>query len=223
MDELEPVRRDAIRLLCAAEAKDLLPLDAFEARLERIKQAPNRATVEAIVADLAPPSGSYTFPTSAPAPASADHTGVTAGPWGPAVPFMPAERLRIASVFASTKRAGSWTVPLELDLVVAFGEITIDLRDAVFGADFLDVDLNVRFGQLTLIVPVGTQVENEVREVFSSSSHSTRDARGAAPIGLLIRLRGRVLFGQLEVKEKPPTGAAKEGQGLWKKLLEAGD
>jgi hypothetical protein len=207
MDDLESLRYEAIRTLSAAVATDRLPVEQLESRLAQVRQAPNRATLDAIVADVLP-TGSY-----APAvfePEIADHTAVA--------PVEPAEYLRIVTVLGSTKRAGSWTVPFRLDLKVILGELTIDLRDAVFCADVLDIDLHVTFGSLTLIVPAGTQVENECEERFSSSTHSMRSAKGAPRIGLLIRLTGRIVFSNLEVKEKRPSADAPPKRGLMKLL-----
>ncbi len=212
MDELESFRRDAIRTLSAALTSDQLSVEQFESRLTLVRQAPNRATLDAIVADLLP-SGAYTLPAGL-APAVAGHTAYS--------PVEPAEVLRIATVFGSSKRGGTWTVPLRLELRVVMGELTIDLRDAVFGADLLDVLVHVTLGSLTLIVPAGAQVENECEERYSSSSHSTRSARGASPIGLLIRITGRVFLGSLDIKERRRTGEEKEPRG-WKNLLGMGN
>jgi hypothetical protein len=99
--------------------------------------------------------------------------------------------------------------------------MTIDLRDAVFGSDLVDIDVDVTLGSFTLIVPAGTQVENEIEEHFSGSTHSTRSARGARPNGLLVRLRGRALLASVDVKEKFPTGYVKPG-GFFDKLLGKG-
>jgi hypothetical protein len=221
MDDLERARHDGIRLLCSAQARDVISFEAFEDRLERLKLAPNRATIEAIVADLIDTSP-YPVPmeiTSAvPQMGTGDHTAVTLPP----APFGPAESLRIGTVLGSTKRGGSWTVPLHLDVMVLLGELTIDLRDAVFGSDVLDIDVNVKLGSLSLIVPAGAQVENEVHETMSSSTYSARSARGASPIGLLIRLQGRVFMGSIDVKEKPPTTLS-GGQAWWQRLLPSGE
>lgn len=208
MDELEPLRQEAIRVLSAAVASDQLPVDQLETRLTLVRQAPNRATLDAIVADVLP-TGGYLVPSDR-LPVSADHT------W--AGPVEPAQELRISTVFGSTKRAGSWTVPLRLRLNVFMGEITLDMRDAVFGADVVDIDLSVSLGSVVLIVPAGAQVENDSEERFSSSTHSTRSARGASPIGLLIRLGGKVLFGNIEIKEKRPTAEEPPKTGLMKFL-----
>ena len=122
--------------------------------------------------------------------------------------------LRIATILSSSKRAGSWTVPYRLDVKVLLGDLTIDLRDAVFYADTLEIELDVLLGNLVLIVPAGTQVENECEERWSNTTHSTRSTRGLQPIGLLVRIGGRVRWSNVEIKEKrragdPPTGLRK--------------
>ena len=137
MSDLENARKDAVRILCQAQVQERLSVDAFETRLDQVRQAPNRATLEAIIADLEPtttqaaivPTGYGRYPVPA------DHANVA--------PVSPAEFLRVASVFASTKRAGSWTVPLEIHGRVLFGEMTLDLKDAIFASDVVDIDVDV--------------------------------------------------------------------------------
>jgi hypothetical protein len=214
MDDLEAARRAAIRVLCDAQAREVLTLEDFEGRLDRLKHAPNEATLEAIIADLGEAS-LYPVPYAA-APTLDRATHVEPAP------VEPAEYLRLSSVFASTKRGGSWTVPLQLEALVLLGEITLDLRDAVFGADVLDIDVNATLGSFTLIVPAGTQVENEIEETLSSSEYSTRSARGARPNGLLVRLRGRALLASVEVKEKFPSGLEQSSGGFFRRLLQRG-
>jgi hypothetical protein len=214
MDEMEPLREEAIRALSAALSGDRISFDQFESRLALVRQAPNRATLDAILADL-PVDEEFVLPTGLVPPAR-DHTAVAGHE--DLMPVEPAEVLRIKTVMGSSKRAGSWTVPFRLELKVVLGELTVDLRDAVFCSDTLDLDLHVLLGSLTLIVPAGTQVENESEEKFSSSSHSTRSTRGMSRIGLLIRITGRVHWSSLEIKEKPPSGMAAE-KPRWMRLL----
>ena len=211
MADLELARKEAVRLLCQAQADTRLSVDTFETRLDQVRRAPNEATLAAILADLEPLPVPYLM--ASPDLGPEDHTGL-------ASPVSPADHLRIATVFGSTKRAGSWTVPLLLELKVLVGETTIDLRDAVFGADVVDIEVEVLLGSFTLIVPVGTQVESAVEETLSSSSHSTRNARNPQPNGLLIRIRGSSLLGSVDIKEKPPTG--NRPPGFLKRLLGKG-
>ncbi len=205
MDELLAERQQAIRALATAVAGNRLPVEQFESRLALVRQAPNQASLEALVADLVP-SGEY-------------EPGQPADPGDPAepVPVAPAEVLRVAAILSSSKRAGSWTVPYRLEIKVVLGDLTIDMRDAVFFHDILEIELDVLLGNLELIVPVGTQVENECEERLSSTTHSTRSVRGSQPIGLLIRIGGRVRFSNVEIKEKRPSWD--KGPSIFQRLL----
>lgn len=210
MDELDSTRRDAVRLLSTALATDRMTVEQFESRLAQVRQAPNRATVDAIVADVLP-SGPY--------PLGHEVTRSFPVPSG-LVPVEPAELLRIKTVLGASKRAGSWTVPYRLELTVVLGELTIDLRDAVFGSDVLDIDLDAKFASITLIVPAGAQVENECEEKLSSSTHSTRSSQGSSPLALLIRITGRVFLSSLDIKEKRRSG--EEEPSVLQRLLGRG-
>jgi hypothetical protein len=207
MDELELRRHEAIRTLSAAVAAERLSVEQLEARLTLIRQAPNHATLDAIVADLQPSGSVPAFPVETRSLARADGL----------VPVAPAELLRIKTVLSSSKRGGSWTVPLRLEIKVVMGELTIDLRDAVFCSDVLDIELDVLLGSLTFIVPAGAQVENECEERWSATTHSTRSVEGPGAIGLLIRLSGRVRWSSMDIKEKRRKG--EEGPPLLRRLL----
>jgi hypothetical protein len=212
MHEMESLRHDAIRALSEAVAADRLPVAQLETRMALVRQAPNRASLEALVADVLPTGAFAGY--AHPAREAADHT------W--AGPVAPAEVLRIATVMGSTRRAGSWTVPLRLELRCVLGEITLDMRDAVFGADVVDIEVHAVMGAVKLIVPAGAQIENECSERFSSSTHSTRSARGAAPIALLFRIRGGVVMSSLDITERRPSAEEPDRRPGWMKALLGG-
>jgi hypothetical protein len=197
MDELDLERHEAIRVLSQALTADRIPVEQFESRLALVRQAPNRATLDAIIADLIP-TGEYDPPPP-----------VAMTPYGEPVDIgaiTPAEVIRISTILGSSKRAGSWTVPYRLEIKVVLGDLTIDLREAVFFSDTLEIDLDILLGGLTLIVPAGTQVEKETNERWSSTSHSTRSTQGVRTVGLLVRITGRVRWSNIEIKEKRRPG-----------------
>src|ERR1051326_6674486 len=132
MDDLEPLRHQAIRVLSTAVAAERMPVEQFELRLAPVRRPPTRPALDASVADP-PPAGGSTPPAGL-MRAATDHTAVA--------PVAPADSLRIACIFGTSKRAGSWTVPLRLELRVVCGDLTIDLRDAVFGSDLVDIDVH---------------------------------------------------------------------------------
>ena len=197
MDQLELERQEAVRALSRGLSADRISVEQFESRLALVRQAPNRATLDAIIADLIP-TGEYEPPVP-----------MAMTPYGEPVDtgaITPAEVLRISTVLSSSKRAGSWTVPYRLELKVVLGDLTIDLREAVFFSDTLEIDMDILLGGLTLIVPAGTQVENETNERWSSTSHSTRSTQGMRTVGLLVRITGRVRWSNIEIKEKRRPG-----------------
>jgi hypothetical protein len=197
MDDLELERQEAIRALSRGLSAERITVDQFESRLVLVRQAPNRATLDAIIADLIP-TGEYDPPVP-----------MAMTPYGEPVDtgaITPAEVIRISTVLGSSKRAGSWTVPYRLELKVVLGDLTIDLREAVFFSDTLEIDMDILLGGLTLIVPAGTQVENETNERWSSTSHSTRSTQGMRTVGLLVRITGKVRWSNIEIKEKRRPG-----------------
>ncbi len=194
-NDLDAARRDAIHALCVAQAEDRLSVELFEQRLLLLREAPSAAAVRQIVGDLET-TGDYGLAVhSAPIPAA----------------VAPLERLRVSAVFSGAKRSGRWTVPLSIETRIMFGSVRLDLRDAWFESDTLDVEVDAVCGSLELIVPPGTQVEIEVSETMSGSDHKRgRGASAADWNGLLVRLTGSMFMSGLKVIERPPTA---EGGG----------
>lgn len=179
-----PVRRQAIELLCAAQADGRIPVELFESRLAAVQEASSDAVIEAIVADLV--SGE-----------------VAAAPYEPELPAIPfSEQMRLSAVLGSTTRQGNWVVPYRLELLSALGEMTIDFREAILPDDLIDVEVTVTLGSVVLIVPRGTEVQNEVDATLGSSEHKRKGKGNPAPNGLVLRVTGRVLLGSLEIRER---------------------
>ena len=197
MDQLSEARRTAIARLCQAQAAGHLSVHTFEQRYALIREAESRSTIDAIVADLVedevPGTGSHL-------PAELPDLGQTP------LPEPAASSVRLPAIFSTAKRKGRWAVPEHIALLVILGEVELDFRDAIFASDTVEIDVSVTLGSLKLIVPPGTQVENECHETLSSSSVGSKWRRRSSPNGLLIVISGRLLLGDLSVKEKPPAG-----------------
>jgi hypothetical protein len=87
-----------------------------------------------------------------------------------------------------------------------FGSVKLDLRDAWFESDTLEIDVDAWCGSLQLIVPPGTQVEIEVSETMSGSEHKRgRNAASAEWNGLLVRITGSMFMSGLKIIERPPS------------------
>jgi hypothetical protein len=166
-----------------------LSVEAFGQRYELVREATTASMIEAIVADLAestPLPGAVTSPVpQRPTP----------------LPVEPVPALRIPAILGSATRSGTWTVPEAIHLLVILGEMVLDFRDAAWTADTVVIHASVTMGSLKLVVPPGTQVENECREILSSSKHPKRGRRGAPPNGLLVIVEGRLFMSEVVVKE----------------------
>lgn len=190
-DELDRARDDAAALLYSAADERRVSDEVLELRLALIGEAPSPAAVAAIVADLVPVDGE---PSDV----------ADAGPgW-----IAPAELTRVSAVFGNSRREGRWTAPLALEIRCIFGEVVVDLRDAMFGADVLDIDVVNYFGKVLITLPSGTEVEHDASTVFGSAKHARKGRDATGPNGLLVRVNGTVVFGELVTRERHPTDLA---------------
>ena len=223
MTDLESARRDAVARLCYAQASGLLSVEAFEERYALIADASSVATLEAIIADLETDDATPLLPVPTQT-VSLEPVSYTGGyTTRSALPVAAASSIRIPAVFGHAERAGTWTVPEHIEVMVTLGEAKLDFRDATFSTDTIVIDASVLLGSLTLIVPPGTQIENECEEFMSNSSHPRRGKNRAPPNGILVIIQGRVRLGELSIKERPPTGEEPQRlRGFFTRLLKRG-
>ncbi|MGH7584875.1 MAG: hypothetical protein ACREMH_01375 [Gemmatimonadales bacterium] len=187
MDQTSLARRAAIEVLCAAQASGALSPDAFLERFEQVRAAEDPETVAAIVADLEPDRG-------------------TVGPPAHRDPYpLPDRGERIATVLSSAARRGEHLLPERLALLVVLGSYKLDLREATWPSDLLDIEVQVVLGQIEIIVPPGTHVEDRMGRMMSSVDHKRRPRKEQYGRGLTVRLAGDVVLGQVGIREDVPT------------------
>lgn len=117
----------------------------------------------------------------------------------------------LLAIFGSAARKGAWQVPQSLPALALFGEIKINLVDAVLPGQVTELKLNAVFGSVEVIVPDALHVEVNGTGVFGDFSRSDKrkganKARVPAPGAPLIRVTGVALFGSVEVKVVTPKG-----------------
>lgn len=187
MDQTSLARRAAIEALCAAQASGALSPDAFLERFEQVRAAEDPEAVAAIVADLEPELG------TAHLPAQRD-------------PYpLPERGERIATVLSSAARRGEHLLPERLAILVVLGTYKLDLREATWSSELLDIEVQVVLGQIEIIVPPGTRVEDRLGRMMSSLDHKRRPRKEQYGRGLTVRLTGDVVLGQVEIREDVPT------------------
>ena len=125
----------------------------------------------------------------------------------PPVDYGPSSK--VMAVFGEAKRTGRWVVGAETTAAAVFGEVTIDLREAVLAQREVVIIANAVFGQVTVKVPHGVIVRDEGTAIFGSRSGSDRNRAGDVPLtpdSPVVIIRGVALFGEVAVRyPKPPS------------------
>jgi hypothetical protein len=84
-------------------------------------------------------------------------------------------RKPIAGIFGKERREGRWVVPERLGVTAIFGEVVLDMREAVLQSRRITLLATVLGGTLQLIVPEGVVVE------VTGSGASGRTSRNETP------------------------------------------
>ena len=165
-------RELVLGLLSHAAGDGRLTPDEHEERSERALAARTLGELAVLTADLAPPSGQ---------------------------PIRLYPGRAVTAVGGRERREGRWVVPDAFPVTALFGDVVLDLRDAVLASQRIVIYATAICGQVRLIVPAGVSVEMTGRSVLG-----VRSVRG----------RGRALAGQpgagvIEVRTLALGGAVK--------------
>jgi len=193
-------RTRAIELLCQAQARGDLSVEAFESRFGLVQEATNAAMIEAIVADLMGLTPVEPMPALArgeqyeleayPDSTPADVLAVSDAP------------LRITAVFGSAQRAGPWTAPPSIKCLAIFGSLQLDFREAEFLTEDVDLEISAYLAEIKITVPLDVKIEHEIHGVMNSIKHGrSRARRGVAP-AIRIWLHGDAIMATIAIKEK---------------------
>jgi hypothetical protein len=168
-------RERVIALLAEAAGDGRLTLGEHSERAERACTARTLGELAALTADLAVPS---------------------------AQPIQLDGRRPVAGIFGRERREGRWVVPERLAVAAIFGEVVLDLREALLQSSRIAVLATVVGGTLQLIVPDGVTVELTGTAVLTrrSGQTGTKAAAAPAPPGMpVIEVRVLALGGRVKV------------------------
>ena len=84
-------------------------------------------------------------------------------------------RRSVTAMFARERRQGRWVVPSAFPVTAFFGDVVLDLRDAILQSQRVTIYATAIAGQIKLIVPAGIAVEMAGRSVLG-----VRSVRGRA-------------------------------------------
>ena len=174
-------------------------LDAAEhtERIELAYRAKTMGDLAPLLADLP----HHYMPANAPAPGAAAPLPTDYGPGS-----------KVTAIFSESHRGGRWLVPAVTAASAVFGQVTIDLREAVLTQHEVVIHANALFGQITVKVPHGVVVRDEGTAVFGSRKGSNRNSAGDVPItpdSPVVIVRGIALFGEVSVQYPKQSKIAK--------------
>jgi hypothetical protein len=159
-----------ITLLSEAAADGRLSMSEHAERSERALAARTLGDLTSLTADLTLPSGQ---------------------------PIKLYQRPSVTAAFARERREGRWVVPEVLPVTAFFGNVVLDLREAVFQSQRVTVYATAIAGQVRLIVPAGVAVEMAGRSILGVRSVRDR-VTAPARAGVVIDVRTLVLGGTVK-------------------------
>ncbi|MFD7639696.1 DUF1707 domain-containing protein [Kitasatospora sp. NPDC059795] len=107
--------------------------------------------------------------------------------------------LRIEQKWSAVKREGRWVVPRRLELDLEWCSVTLDLTQAVITRGTLEIDIDMRGKNLTLIVGPGMVVDTDAL-MLEHSRVKNRAQAPAGPTTLHVSLTGEKRFGRVLVR-----------------------
>lgn len=188
-------RDTAVQRLTDAFAGDVLDVEEFEKRLERVQVARTETDLAVLVDDLpqvVPPTHAMTRVSASAANAPQ----------------------KMLTLFGSIERDGAWAVAPKTRSKTLFGSTELDFRQAVFGAEICEVHVVAWFGSVEIIVPPEVQVEVAVSPIFGSVEVLRSGQRRAG--GPQLRIVGTVAFGSVEVSTRRPGESRRQAAKRYK-------
>lgn len=187
-------RERVVQVLCIHFARDNIPVQELEARLDRAYKAESVAQLEAILSDL-PPLDREAFDTGAPMLAPAHD--------------VPARGV-ITAILSGDQRTGGWVLPRHLKVIAVLGGAQLDLRDAVLAPGVSEIEVYAVMGGVVIIVPPGVRVESMGSAFLGGFTVNAGDARVQSPSQVTVRVTGLAIMGGVETRLGAITDRARE-------------
>lgn len=115
----------------------------------------------------------------------------------------------VVAVFGSEEIAGRWVVPDRLVVTALFGEVKLDLREALLQQGTVTVQATAVCGSVKLLVPEGVEVRMTGPVLMGNKSSRVRVPE--QPGGPVVEVRSFVLCGEI----KASTPRRRFGRLIW--------
>ncbi|MBD0706901.1 MULTISPECIES: DUF1707 domain-containing protein [unclassified Streptomyces] len=177
-DRIADILRDAL-------AEGRLDAEEHADRIDAVYRAKTVGELEPIVRDLPGARTARPQPDSAYA-------------YGPEEPDGPADSL--VAVFSSTTRKGRWRVGRKTNAFALFGNIEIDLTEAIFAQRLTTINATSIFGNVEVRVPENISLRGSGSGIFGNFEVVTLE--GVDPQAPLVVINGYSVFGNVEARPK---------------------
>ncbi|MET9373349.1 DUF1707 domain-containing protein [Streptomyces sp. NPDC002992] len=177
-DRIADILRDAL-------AEGRIDAEEHSERIDAVYRAKTVGELEPIVRDLPAGAGARREPEQAYAYGPEDTSG-------------PADNL--VAVFSSSTRKGRWRVGRRTNAFALFGNIEIDLTEALFAQRLTTVNATSIFGNVEVRVPENISLRGNGSGIFGNFEVVTLEA--ADPQAPVVVINGYSIFGNVEAKPK---------------------
>ncbi len=112
----------------------------------------------------------------------------------------------VVSFFSSTEREGPWELPRNFRVLAVFGDVELDLRDAVIGIGISFIEIVAVMGNIDITVPPDVAVESDGDSLFGSFvvKYKGSVTPGAAAGLRMVRITGTAYASSVEITVKGP-------------------
>jgi hypothetical protein len=114
----------------------------------------------------------------------------------------PKDVVRIDCHSSNANREGRWLVPRRMEVRVTSGSVTLDFTEAVVSWPTLQIDAEIRSGNLTLVTKPGVVVNTDDLTIRSSNVKIRAPWGPGGPVTLRIDVSGRIESSN--IKARPP-------------------
>jgi hypothetical protein len=109
----------------------------------------------------------------------------------------------VTALFGTAERSGRWVVPSTVTCVAAFGEVVLDLREALLQDRHVVLSVYALFGRVRLIVPSGVAVVMNGTEILGRQRGGTAKQVPASADIPVIEVRGYLAASEILARTPP--------------------
>jgi hypothetical protein len=109
----------------------------------------------------------------------------------------------LAAVFTTVERRGRWVMPATVTCLAAFGEVVIDLTEALLQDRHVVLSVYALFGRIRLIVPPGVEVVMNGTEILGRQRGGTTRRVPTSSETPVVEVRGYVAVSEVLARTPP--------------------